>query len=83
MESMKVQYLRGFSGSYQDTVKAQFFSHTHRDEVLLSKDERNRAFSVQYVAPSLTPFTNKNPGYKMYTIDGARGSDSTWVRELR
>ena len=65
--------------SYQDVVTAQFFSHTHLNEIQLYKDDRDRPFSVSYVAPSLTPWQNVNPGYRIYTIDGARGNRSSWV----
>ena len=65
--------------SYQTTVTGEFFSHSHLDEIHLSKDD-DRPFAVTYVAPSLSPWKNVNPGYKTYTIDGARGARSTWVR---
>ncbi|XP_043196538.1 sphingomyelin phosphodiesterase-like isoform X1 [Amphibalanus amphitrite] len=64
--------------SYQDVVTAQFFSHTHLNEIQLYKDDRDRPFSVSYVAPSLTPWQKVNPGYRIYTIDGARGNRSSW-----
>ena len=68
--------------SYQTTVTGEFFSHTHVDEIHLSKDDDGRPFAVTYVAPSLSPWKNVNPGYKVYTIDGARGAQSTWVRNV-
>ena len=69
--------------SYQDVVTAQFFSHTHLNEIQLFKDARERPFSVSYVAPSLTPWQNVNPGYRIYNIDGARGNRSSWVSHER
>ncbi|XP_037087117.1 sphingomyelin phosphodiesterase-like [Pollicipes pollicipes] len=64
--------------SYQDVVTAQFFSHTHLNEIQVYKDHKDRPFSVSYVSPSLTPWKNVNPGYRIYTIDGARGNHSSW-----
>ncbi len=26
----------------------------------------------------MTPYTNLNPGYKIFTVEGARGQESTW-----
>lgn len=63
--------------NYQTTVSGEFFSHTHVDEIQLSKDDNEKPFAVTYVAPSLSPWKNVNPGYKVYTIDGNRGSKST------
>jgi len=63
---------------YQDTVTAQFFSHTHLDEIQLFKDRKEEPFSMAYVAPSLSPWKDVNPGYKVYTVDGSRGDKSTW-----
>ena len=62
-------------------MTAQFFSHTHLNEIQLFKEARKeRPFSVAYVAPSLTPWQNVNPSYRIYSVDGARGNQSTWVR---
>ncbi|KAF0293044.1 Sphingomyelin phosphodiesterase [Amphibalanus amphitrite] len=64
--------------NYRTTVRGEFFSHTHVDEIHLSKDDNDEAFAVTYVAPSLSPWKNVNPGYKVYTVDGSRGAQSTW-----
>ncbi|XP_037088399.1 sphingomyelin phosphodiesterase-like [Pollicipes pollicipes] len=53
--------------SYQTTVTAEFFSHTHVDEVQISKDKNDEAFAVSYIAPSLSPWKDVNPGYKELT----------------
>ena len=51
---------------------AQFFGHTHFDEFQLFYDEAQptRAVSVAYIGPSVTPYYNLNPGYRVYTIEG-------------
>ncbi|KAJ6645977.1 Sphingomyelin phosphodiesterase, partial [Pseudolycoriella hygida] len=57
---------------FQATVTGQFFGHTHGDEIEVFLDPKNlsRAINVAYIAPSITPFTNFNPGYKIYYVDG-------------
>jgi sphingomyelin phosphodiesterase len=56
---------------FQDTILAQYFGHTHRDEfrVLLSPSPKPRPMSVAYIAPSITAFTENNPGYRVYYTD--------------
>ncbi|ODM96222.1 Sphingomyelin phosphodiesterase [Orchesella cincta] len=65
---------------YSSIVKAQFYGHTHFDEFRLYYHNYNRsqAISPVWIGASLTPYTNLNPGYKIFTIDGARGAESTW-----
>lgn len=66
---------------FESTVAAQFYGHTHKDEFKIFYDlvDRNRPTNVAFIGPSLTPFTELNPGYRVYTIDGSRPG-STWVR---
>jgi len=65
---------------YKNVIKAQFYGHTHFDEFKLYYNIYNRseAISPAWVGASLTPFTDLNPGYKIFTVDGARGVDSSW-----
>lgn len=56
---------------FQDTVLASYFGHTHRDEfrVLLSPHRKPKPISVAYIGPSITSFTQNNPGYRVYYTD--------------
>jgi sphingomyelin phosphodiesterase len=65
---------------YESTITAQFFGHTHADEfkVFYDLQDPTRPTNVAFMGPSLTTYTKKNPGYRVYTIDGER-KDSTWV----
>lgn len=60
--------------SYESTIAAQFFGHTHYDEFELFYDseDKSRATSIAYVGPSVTPYYNLNPGYRIYYVDGDR-----------
>lgn len=66
---------------FESTGAAQFYGHIHKDEFKIFYDlvDRNRPTNVAFIGPSLTPFTELNPGYRVYTIDGSRPG-STWVR---
>lgn len=59
---------------YESTITAQFFGHTHFDEFELFYDPKDpdRAISVAYIGPSVTPFVDLNPGYRIYYVDGDR-----------
>jgi len=57
---------------YESTIRAQFFGHTHFDEMELfyAEEDPFRASSVAYVGPSVTPYFDLNPGYRIYYVDG-------------
>lgn len=38
--------------------------------LILWFDALNLHFSIAYIGPSVTPFTNLNPGYRIYEVDG-------------
>ncbi len=76
---------------YEGTIAAQFFGHTHYDEMELfyAREDPYRAASIAYIVritnhycnnylfiilffkgPSVTPYFNLNPGYRIYYVDG-------------
>lgn len=57
---------------YEGVITAQFFGHTHFDEfeVFYDMDDMGRAISIAYVGPSVTPYYDLNPGYRIYYVDG-------------
>lgn len=57
---------------YENTITAQFFGHTHYDEfeVFYDPKELSRAINIAYIGPSVTPYYDLNPGYRIYYIDG-------------
>ncbi|XP_066150731.1 sphingomyelin phosphodiesterase-like isoform X2 [Euwallacea fornicatus] len=59
---------------YEGTVKALFYGHSHADEFQLfyeTVDEYSRRpTAVAYLAPSVTTFTNHNPAFRIYYVDG-------------
>jgi sphingomyelin phosphodiesterase len=61
---------------FEDTIVGQFFGHTHSELLYLTFEDPNnsssRPTSTIYSAPSLTTYTDFNPAYRIYTIDGER-----------
>lgn len=77
---------------YEGTITAQFFGHTHFDEfeVFYDKEDMSRAVSIAYIGPSVTPYNDLNPGYRIYYVDGDHEQSTravvdheTWVMNLR
>lgn len=77
---------------YESTIAAQFFGHTHFDEFELfyDRNDLSRVTNVAYVGPSVTPYYDLNPGYRIYYIDGDHKSTTravvdheTWVMNLK
>ncbi|XP_037079276.1 sphingomyelin phosphodiesterase-like [Pollicipes pollicipes] len=70
---------------FRTTIVAQFFSHTHLDEFQVALDDEGRPFSTIYIAPSVSPWSNLNPGYKIYYVDDgswAVTDTERWVTDL-
>ncbi|XP_072029445.1 sphingomyelin phosphodiesterase-like [Amphiura filiformis] len=65
---------------YESTIVAQFFGHTHKDEFELfyDVDTLKRPTNVVYVGGSVTTYSQINPSYRVYTVDG-NYSGSSWV----
>ncbi|RXG55133.1 Acid sphingomyelinase-like phosphodiesterase 3a [Armadillidium vulgare] len=57
---------------YESTISGIFYGHTHKDHYELYFDPQNssRVYEIAYIAPSQTTYSNLNPGYKIYTIEG-------------
>lgn len=56
---------------FKETIVAQFYGHTHRDEwrVIYSLKRPDEPIGIQYIGPSITPFTENNPAYRIYHQD--------------
>lgn len=61
---------------FEDTIVSQFMGHTHSELYYLTfldpNDSTSRPTSVIHSAPSVTTYTEFNPAYRIYTIDGER-----------
>uniref|UniRef100_A0A1A9ZW88 Sphingomyelin phosphodiesterase n=1 Tax=Glossina pallidipes TaxID=7398 RepID=A0A1A9ZW88_GLOPL len=57
---------------YENTVVAQFYGHTHFDEFELFYDpsDLTRPNNIAYIGPSVSPYYDLNPGYRIYYVDG-------------
>jgi len=64
---------------YANTITGQFFGHTHYDHFELFYDPQSKKpVSVGYISPSVTTYSQLNPGYRVYTVDGVH-PNSTWT----
>lgn len=64
---------------FEDTVRGQFFGHSHLDEFEVFYGDGERPTSVAYVGPSVTSYDGVNPSYRIYTVDGDHQSSSSAV----
>ncbi|GJQ65201.1 hypothetical protein Trydic_g7339 [Trypoxylus dichotomus] len=57
---------------FSATIAGIFNGHTHTDELILyhSSEDPNLPINVAWNGGSLTTFSDKNPNYKVYDIDG-------------
>jgi sphingomyelin phosphodiesterase len=70
-------------------IAEQFFGHTHYDEFALfySSATKNAASAVStaWIGPSVTPYTNLNPGFRIYKVDTGNWNiydSETYVADL-
>ncbi|MHC1791483.1 metallophosphoesterase [Solidesulfovibrio sp.] len=54
---------------YAPTIAASFAGHVHRDDFRLFPDPDRRAVGGMRLVPSISPVTDNNPGYQVYTYD--------------
>merc|ERR1719285_46947 len=54
---------------FQATITAQFHGHTHTDWFLVFHNESGSPSNTAFVGPSVTPYTDHNPEYRIYTVD--------------
>jgi len=75
---------------FQSTVKAQFHGHTHDDHYIVFHNETGGPSSTAFVSPSVTPYTDNNPEYRIYSVAADPGHSSfgyvadhqTWSMDL-
>lgn len=72
---------------FESTVRAQFFGHTHQDELQVFYEghassyagrHSRRPLGLAYVAPSTTTFNTGHPAFRIYVVDG-NYSNSSWA----
>ena len=84
LEGWAINYYNAVN-RFEDIIVAQFFGHTHSEEFYIvyenSEDSTSRPTSVIFSAPSLTPYSDYQPAYRIYTIDG-NYDGSTFVSVL-
>ena len=53
---------------YQAIISGQFHGHTHYDHFTIHYNSSGHPASVGYISPSVSTYTDINPGYKVYTL---------------
>ncbi|XP_052797334.1 sphingomyelin phosphodiesterase-like [Mya arenaria] len=68
---------------YESTIVGQFFGHTHSMtyEVLYDEETLLRPLGVIYMPGSITTYSNLNPGFRIYEIDGNYAGSSWQVQD--
>ena len=71
---------------FESTISAMFTGHSHDDEFeLFYRDNtRTEAAVVNYIGPAVTPYTDANPGIRVYEVfsrqrQGAQGGTASDV----
>ena len=56
---------------FEYTVTGQLYGHSHIDQIHINKGvyDKSKATSIQWVAPSLTTYTNNNPAFRVFEAD--------------
>ena len=80
LDSWSQNYYR-IANRYESTIVGQFFGHSHTDEfeVFYDLDDLKRATGIAYVCGSVTTYSNLNPSYRVYTVDGIYTGSSLQV----
>ncbi|XP_037946445.1 sphingomyelin phosphodiesterase isoform X2 [Teleopsis dalmanni] len=77
---------------YESTIMAQFYGHTHYDEFEMFYDPHDLSHStnIGYIGPSVSPYYDLNPGYRIYYVDGDHDTTTrlvidheSWIMNLK
>ncbi|KAG0362703.1 Metallo-dependent phosphatase-like protein [Gamsiella multidivaricata] len=73
LQNWSAQYYQVIQRYSPHVIAEQFFGHAHYDEFSVYyqsgiKDAQN-AISTAWTGPSVTPYTNINPGFRVYKVD--------------
>ncbi|XP_022092882.1 sphingomyelin phosphodiesterase-like [Acanthaster planci] len=64
---------------YESTIRGQFFGHTHKDSFeIFYEPKTKRPTSILYNGGSVTTYSNVNPNYRIYEVDG-NYKNSSWA----
>lgn len=55
---------------FANTITGHFNGHTHRDQFWVYYDDDAHAVGVSWNGASITTYSDANPSYKLYQIDG-------------
>ncbi|KAG0242308.1 hypothetical protein BGW41_004522 [Actinomortierella wolfii] len=73
LENWSSQYHQVVQRYSPHVIAEQFFGHTHNDEfeIFYNSNTKNAAsaISTAWIGPSATPFTDLNPGFRIYKVD--------------
>lgn len=52
-------------------IRGQFYGHSHRDHMAFfsSASDKTKLTGYYLLAPSLTTYSDKNPNYRIMTVD--------------
>lgn len=53
---------------YEETIVGILMAHTHQDQFNMVKDD-NGVYGTVLISPSVTPFLNQNPSYRVFEMD--------------
>lgn len=62
---------RALVNRFQNTIRGQFFGHTHQDQIQIVSSLTNQSTpaGVLYITPSFTTFSNQNPVFRVFELD--------------
>ncbi|KAF9167264.1 hypothetical protein DFQ26_005223 [Actinomortierella ambigua] len=90
LENWSSQYHQVIQRYSPHVVAEQFFGHTHNDEFELFYNSNTKnaanAISTAWIGPSASPFTDLNPGFRLYKVDTKTWNvydSSTYIANLQ
>lgn len=54
---------------YAHIVKGTIYGHVHQDYFTILRNKNKVPITIAYTCPSLTTYTYKNPGFRVYKMD--------------
>lgn len=70
-QTVFARFVKALFTRFKDIISCTLAAHTHNDQMKFYKDETGQNTMIEFISPSLTTFSNRNPSYRIYKFSNS------------
>ena len=70
-QTVFTRFIKILFNRFNKIISCSLAAHTHNDQLKFYKDTDRENVIMEYISPSLTTYTNRNPQYRIYTFSSS------------